>query len=255
MDLRMFDSHSWFRGSPWRESPREPNEQRIMERVVRPRDVAYDIGANLGLHMALLSRCVGAAGRVYAFEPNPALVRLLRLTAHEAGNCVLHNVALGDVEETAMLFVPDDHSMASLANWTNGRCGRTRQVRCDQVKLDHLIAEGLQPPDFIKCDVEGAELKVFTGARQTLDRSAAPIVLFEAGENTSKGFGLQPQPPCGPRGASGQARVARAWPPVPPLGRRPRSSAPGSVSTCSAPVCTGPRQARRCNSPALARAS
>ena len=190
MDLRMPGAHSWFRSSPWKESPRELNEQRIIQRVVRPGDVAFDIGANLGLHMALLSRCVGTKGRVHAFEPNPALARLLELTAGGAGNCIVHTAALSDVETEAALFVPDDHSMASLADWTNGKRGRRRQITCEQVKLDRLIAQGLELPDFVKCDVEGAELKVFKGSKQTLDRPHAPIVLFEAGENTSRGFGL-----------------------------------------------------------------
>jgi FkbM family methyltransferase len=161
-----------------------------MQRVVRSGDVAYDIGANLGLHMALLSRLVGPSGRVLAFEPNPALRHLLDRTARGAGNCRVHAVALSDVTETATLFVPEDHSMGSLADWTNGRRGRTRHVACRQVQLDDLIAEGFPVPDFIKCDVEGAELKVFRGARQTINRASAPIVLFEAGENTSRGFGL-----------------------------------------------------------------
>ena len=45
-------------------------------------------------------------------------------------------------------------------------------------------------PDFIKCDVEGAELMVFTGGRKTLDCVEAPIILFEAREDCSRGFCL-----------------------------------------------------------------
>jgi hypothetical protein len=45
-------------------------------------------------------------------------------------------------------------------------------------------------PHFIKCDVEGAELKVFRGGKETLDRTDAPVILFEAGPESAGGFGF-----------------------------------------------------------------
>src|SRR5579871_422336 len=51
----------------------EPAAQRLMVRHVSPGSVAYDIGANIGIHTLLLSRLVGIKGQVYAFEPVPNL--------------------------------------------------------------------------------------------------------------------------------------------------------------------------------------
>jgi hypothetical protein len=69
--------------------------------------------------------------------------------------------------------------------------GKARTITVQQQRMDDLVSEGLLPvPDFIKCDVEGAELKVFRGARETLDRVDAPVVLFEAGPESAAGFGL-----------------------------------------------------------------
>ena len=48
-----------------------------MVRHVAPGSVAYDIGANIGIHTLLLSRLVGQSGQVYAFEPVPALYNRL----------------------------------------------------------------------------------------------------------------------------------------------------------------------------------
>jgi hypothetical protein len=56
--------------------------------------------------------------------------------------------------------------------------------RLDDLKL------GSDGPAFIKCDVEGAELHVFRGAVELLDRRNAPIILYEASLNTARGFGL-----------------------------------------------------------------
>ena len=44
-------------------------------------------------------------------------------------------------------------------------------------------------PDFIKCDVEGAELSVFKGAIKALDRDDAPIILFELNKKAALAFG------------------------------------------------------------------
>ncbi len=58
--------------------------------------------------------------------------------------------------------------------------------------VDSLISAGeIEAPDVIKIDVEGAEMKVFEGARQTL-RMNNPSVIFEADENMVR-FGLEVQ--------------------------------------------------------------
>jgi hypothetical protein len=44
-------------------------------------------------------------------------------------------------------------------------------------------------PDFIKCDVEGAELLLFEGAKTTLDRPEAPSVIYEANLAAAHAFG------------------------------------------------------------------
>jgi hypothetical protein len=63
-------------------------------------------------------------------------------------------------------------------------------VRCEFRRLDDLVAaERLPRPDFIKCDVEGAERRVFEGARTTLDRLDAPCILYEANTLCARGFG------------------------------------------------------------------
>jgi FkbM family methyltransferase len=192
MDLRLGESRDWLQGTPWKNCPRETAEQIAMRRVVIEGSVAFDIGANLGLHTTLLSSLVGKGGRVFVFEPNPGLQANLARTVAGLGNAVLLSIALFDQRSTNTLFVPEDHSMASLADWTKGRlAGAAQSMSCETHRMDDLIDAGdLPQPDFIKCDVEGAELKVFQGARRVLDRADAPVILFEENLHTSRGFGL-----------------------------------------------------------------
>jgi FkbM family methyltransferase len=63
---------------------------------------------------------VGSKGKVLAFEPNPQLLPLLRATASGLGNVELIEAALADKTGEATIYVPQDASMASLRDWTNG---------------------------------------------------------------------------------------------------------------------------------------
>lgn len=191
MDLRLPTSISWLRDTPFESSPRETEEQAVMRRVVKPGQVVLDVGANIGLHSALLSRLVGPQGKVFAFEPNAEIMPLLTRTLAGMGNAWLMPYALSDRSAESVLYVPGLSEVGSLADWTAGEYGDTHQVRCTERTLDSLIDEGVLPtPSFIKCDVEGGELKVFQGASKCLDTADAPMVLFEANVHTARGFGL-----------------------------------------------------------------
>jgi FkbM family methyltransferase len=164
-----------------------------MRRMVKPGDIAFDIGANIGLHAVLLSRLVGSEGRLYVFEPNPDLLPALRVTFEASANTVCYSYAASDETRAATLFIPAFNLMASLANWTTSEqdAGAVRGVPCQMQRIDELIDAGLiLHPDFVKCDVEGAEPMVFRGARKLLDRVDAPILLFELNQRAALGFGF-----------------------------------------------------------------
>ena len=192
VDLRSPHAQYLLQGEPWACAPREQAEQNAMRRVVSPGDVVIDIGANLGLHTVLLSKLIGPDGKLFAFEPNTALWPTLRRTVNGLGNATLHTCALSDETGRSAFFVPVDHTKASLADWTDEAIdGRAREETCERRRLDDMVEEGtIAAPDFVKCDVEGAELLVFRGARSVLDRRDAPILLFEVNAHTSHGFGF-----------------------------------------------------------------
>jgi FkbM family methyltransferase len=194
IDLRMGNSHLLLMDAPYSGLWRELDEVGVMQRFVRAGDVVFDIGANIGLHSILLSHLVGPRGRLHAFEPNSELVPALKRTLSDLGNATLHTIALSDKDDESTLYVPPDDSMASLKDWTAdnalGGEGEPRLVTCQQRRMDDLVRDGVLPqPDFIKCDVEGAELLVFQGGQQTLERADAPLILFEVNKVASEGFG------------------------------------------------------------------
>jgi len=203
VDLRMLNSHFWLIGTPFDHSPLELDEQTVMRRFVRLGDTVFDIGANFGLHTALLAQLTGPGGLVFAFEPNPELLAGLALIVERLGNVTLRSYALSDEDTKAVFFIPSDRTMSSLADWTSlermpqqreqAVVGETSTITVQQQRIDDLVSKGDLPvPNFIKCDVEGAELVVFRGAEKILDRKDAPVLLFEQSSEAMTALCCQP---------------------------------------------------------------
>jgi FkbM family methyltransferase len=189
VDLRDGQAHGLLQDHPWQRTPSEVAEQEIMCHVVSQGDVACDVGANLGLHSVLLAKLIGPTGHLHVFEPNPALLQILAVTVAGIENATLHPYALSNRAGRTIFFVPTDHQKTSLANWLEEFGKGGKPIDCEQRRLDDLIRDDVIPqPDFIKCDVGGAELLVFQGASATFDRLDAPIILFEANAYTVRGF-------------------------------------------------------------------
>ena len=166
-------------------------EDLVMQTFVKTGDTVFDIGAHLGFYTLLLSELAGEKGKVLAFEPNLDLLPSLRKTVQPLANVELREVALSDRAGKANLFVPEDMAMASLVDWTDGIAGNVHTVACEMQCLDDLVEAGKLPvPQFIKCDVEGAELSIFKGGLKTLNRVDAPVILFEINALAAKSFGV-----------------------------------------------------------------
>ncbi len=133
-----------------------------------------DIGANKGIYSFWLARAVGPKGQVLAFEPQPEMVEYICRRRVQFGwrNVNIIAVALSDCHGTAQLSrqrIGDGSASLSRSN------GETISVPIS--RLDEL--PGIAGVKFIKCDVEGHELKVFAGAERTI-RTFRPVIQFEA---------------------------------------------------------------------------
>jgi FkbM family methyltransferase len=162
----------------------------MLRHLVRPGDVVYDCGANLGLYCRFLIGTLHA-GRVIAFEPSPDNRPLLMENLALGGitdRVTVLPMALADEDGMAEFQVDDMQSASgTLSKVTGGKAsiGRrnlglrplTDQVLCR--RLDTVKAErSLPPPEVIKIDVEGAEGLLLRGAAGLL-RDRGPRLLVE----------------------------------------------------------------------------
>jgi len=162
------------------------SEPKLLERllsIVKPGDVVYDIGANMGLHAVFLGQAVGSHGQIVAFEPEPHYCERLRGNAALNGlrNVRICTMALGDHDcELELLPSEAGRSAPRLADQPRdagrGRTGFKVQV----VEGDRLAeTENLPIPRMVKIDVEGFEYAVLKGLRRTLSNPACQIVCCE----------------------------------------------------------------------------
>ena len=185
--IRLRRNRSWWLRKPL-ESESFPFA--MLRHFVRPGDVVYDCGANLGLYDRFLVANLGA-GRVVAFEPSAENRRFLAANLALGGiadRVTVLPMALAD-EDGLAEFQVDDVQTASgtLSKVTGGepsegrrnlRLGPlTEQVLCR--RLDTVMAEeGLPLPEVMKIDVEGAEPLLLRGAAGLL-RERRPKLVVE----------------------------------------------------------------------------
>ena len=161
--------------------------------LIRPDDVVWDIGANIGLYSVFAALAGASQSRVFSFEPSDSVRRLLEV------NCKLNRLQ-GRItilpyalwHETSLLDFyerEEDSALNSLRPQTNVvvRPHRVAKVRAWQgdelIEKNHVTA-----PDVIKLDVEGAEFQVLKGLCHTLAKRPPRVVFCEVHTTLLPGF-------------------------------------------------------------------
>jgi FkbM family methyltransferase len=134
--------------------------------LLQPGDVVLEVGANIGAHTLPLARAVGAAGRVYAIEPQRRLFQMLcaNLALNDLRNVHVRQQGLGAAPEVLRVSTP---AASAPANYGGVSLARQGEESVEVVTLDHLRFDRL---DLIKIDVEGMEEAVLRGGVETIRR-------------------------------------------------------------------------------------
>lgn len=176
----------WIAGSGnhgYRLGTYELSKRRVLESVVKSESVVFDVGAHVGFYTLLASVLVGGdRGRVVAFEP--AQRNLFYLKEHLR----LNNVTNATVIEAVVSDRSEEVSFKQeQRNTFIGRISSSGNSRVTAVALDDLIRRGQIPiPDYIKIEVEGAEMWALVGARRTLEEDRTTLFLATHGRGVHK---------------------------------------------------------------------
>ena len=159
----------------------EPAVQRAIQQHLRAGMNFYDIGANIGFFSLMAARLVGPSGSVISFEADPEIASRLR------ENLIYNKFICATVEEKAVWSEPTTVSFSrvesnispdrGLGHVSATSSSGSSTISVEAISLDQFVLSH-PAPDFLKCDVEGAEVAVFQGAERLI-REKHPILLVE----------------------------------------------------------------------------
>jgi FkbM family methyltransferase len=177
------------KGHRWRFNNRTNNEmilgtweremQDIFSRYLKPGNTVYDLGAHQGFLSIVAAHRVGNTGQVFSFEPFPYNFSFLKenIQVNNIKNIKTFQAAVSN-HSGKIKFSNSVHDTANTYLSQSPTFSDTF-LEVHAVSLDELIeSKEITPPDFIKIDVEGAELDVLQGA-QKLFSMHSPVVYLE----------------------------------------------------------------------------
>jgi FkbM family methyltransferase len=170
----------------------ETAEISFVQHFLRPGMTVLDLGAHHGLYSLLAAKCVGLCGRVIAFEPSPReRLRLRRhLKLNSGTNVDVQPFALGPHAGTAELYLVQNGQDGCNSLRPPAVAEATTTVTVPVRKLDDELRRlGCRHVDFIKLDVEGAELGALYGATELLSSAARPAILAEVQDLRTEPWG------------------------------------------------------------------
>ncbi len=168
---------------------------RVISSFVKSGDICVDIGASYG-RFAYDLALAASPGPVHAVEPTPLSAAALRRIASRSGidNLSVHELAIGGAEGKETMLVPGRVNQRAFLQPAAPEespfdIGDADHVEVRVTTLDRFVeAEGLLRLDFMKCDVEGAELEIFRGGSSTL-RRFTPVIWCEIEDRHTRKYG------------------------------------------------------------------
>ena len=146
--------------------------------------IVFDIGANIGSHTLPLARLVGPRGKVFAFEPTDFALKKLRtnlaLNNHLEKSIVLIKAFVGantdarPVDSVYASWNLDDKEADPVHGAIAFSIKETPIVTVDEF----VVTNSIQRVDIFKIDVDGFEVDVVKGAKETI-RKFKPYIIIE----------------------------------------------------------------------------
>lgn len=182
-------------------------------RLIQPGMIVLDVGAHVGYYARLSSQLVGENGRVIAFEPHPRTFEYLMRNVTSLLNVTTIQAAVAETEGTAELYdylmmsasgsLHYDETLVDLqrAHATKDdiapRLAQGLPVQTYTVRtapIDSILEElGVNRVDFVKMDIEGAEMGALRGMKRTISESPELKLIMEYNPVALRAFDNQPE--------------------------------------------------------------
>jgi FkbM family methyltransferase len=149
--------------------------------------IVVDVGAHYGRYTLIAAKRIGPKGKVIAIEADPKNFEMLnkniKLNELSKENVIALNYAASSIKSTVKLSIPDKKQGQTIySSIISSRAPTEKFIEVNANTLDNLLHENKIPVEqvnWIKIDVEGAELEVLKGATNILSKSKDISLLIE----------------------------------------------------------------------------
>lgn len=152
-------------------------------KFIKPADVVFDVGANIGQYSLLASLLVEKTGCVYAFEPDTEVLQKLRenIGLNTSNNIHVVPKAVASKSERMQFYPASEEKDQDIGSLLPAKGTRSNaSVEVEAISLDDFCdANSIDHVDFLKIDAEGFDLEVLKGASRLIDRNPNLIVMAE----------------------------------------------------------------------------
>ena len=165
---------------------RESATMRFFKSLVREGDTVVEAGGHIGYVTQYFCKLVGPDGTVVVFEPGSNNLPYIRTNLRQFENATLDERAVSESNGTAIFYEDNvtgqnnslirEYRLAEATAKSHGELLVRTPHEVDVVSLDSYVREKGLSPDFLKIDVEGGELAVLAGARETIASLKAMMV-------------------------------------------------------------------------------
>jgi FkbM family methyltransferase len=157
--------------------------ERAVEEVVlrhaKQNSIVIEVGCNHGYHTLSMANAIGPNGRLYGFEANPEIFRLLRWSIDLNGftsRVTLHNKAAADKAGlSSFCFEPEAIGGGHLGD---DGSSTSRQYTVQMTSLDEALST-VPHVDLLRMDAEGSEGMILVGATRLIERSPRLTIITE----------------------------------------------------------------------------
>lgn len=186
--LRKLYLETWFHKGYWfYGSQRESSELKMFNKLISDGDCVFEIGGHIGYVTQIFEDLVGAEGKVLVAEPTPKSRYFLMKNVRD--NTTVFPFAMADVNGKMDFYTEKfggftnslvneftEASSESLSESQKSSENSILKIAVEVKTVDSICERYSVSPDFLKIDVEGAELSVLKGARQVLKNTKALMV-------------------------------------------------------------------------------
>jgi len=169
-------------------------DTKIIRDNIKEGDIVIDIGANIGYYTLIFAQLVGASGKVFAFEPEPKNFEILKknIEVNNYQNIIAEQKIVSDESGMVKLFIAEQ---GIVGHRIQQKTDSQKFIEVESIILDNYLKNLnlSEKINFIKIDVEGAEVKVLEGSKIMIEKSDQLKIFTEFNREDIKKYDYNPE--------------------------------------------------------------